>query len=1004
MTSISSNSVPSYCSIPIVLTDHANAEKEVDINGGIYSPQTPIKKSVFRIVGMTCASCVSTIEKFLNAQKGIFFVSVGLIQERAEIKYDPTILNELDIIREIESIGYEAQHIPNGENNQVRLRVGGMTCVSCVNIIQNAVSQQKGIVSIVVNLSTEIATVMYDPEYTGTRSIMETITGLGFTAILDDGKNDESQRTFQILELRKLRNTLIISALLTLPVFLVGMIFNQIPQFSVLYECELVRGLSIANFVMFVFTTPVQFGVGWRFYKNAFKALSHRVANMDVLIVLGTTCAYIYSVFVLIYAMVHKQKISSDSMDLMSAGQVHTFFDTSSMLISFILLGKYLETITKGKTSEAIRTLMSLQPTTAILLNIEEHEFGEPVVLEEKEIQIDLVQRGDVLKVLPGAKIPTDGVVISGSSSVDESLVTGESVAISKKVGDKLIGGTLNQNGLLRMKAERVGAETGLGQIIRLVEQAQTEKAPIQGLADKVSAFFVPLVVIFALLTFFIWIGIATSGISIPNATPIDNPFQFALTFMISVIIIACPCALGLATPTAVMVGTGIGAQNGILFKGGSHLERTHKITAVVFDKTGTLTNGKPTVTEWEIFGEDKNKYKKNTPSSIEVIVDDIFEKGPEIEVDPNRAAFFHLVACVESASEHPLANAITNYILGSENIQRENLVQPEDFLAVVGQGVQAVVLSRTLIIGNARWLAEKGITVKDSLASVPLTEILKPKELQVDDLDKKPNKKVDHSEIETRIRTLETEGKTVVLVSIDNMIYGFLALEDEIKAESRVTIQTLNKMGILSYMLTGDNERTALAVAEQVGIQNVFAEVLPSMKSKKVQELKQQGHVVGMVGDGINDSPALAEADVGIAIGTGTDIAIEAANIVLIRSDLRDVITAIDLSKKTFRRILLNYLWAMLYNCLGIPIAAGVLVPIGFQIPPMFAGLIMAFSSVSVVLSALHLKTYKKPMLEIQMNFQPKGFLHHRSQTTQQIQPVNDMDFEMKQIAGEAQ
>eukprot|EP01113_Clastostelium_recurvatum_P010878 TRINITY_DN1546_c0_g1_i5.p1 TRINITY_DN1546_c0_g1~~TRINITY_DN1546_c0_g1_i5.p1 ORF type:complete len:1033 (+),score=318.68 TRINITY_DN1546_c0_g1_i5:73-3171(+) len=948
-------------------------------------PPSGYKKAVFGVSGMTCASCVSIIESCVGAREGVYAISVGLIQERAEVKFDPTKVNEEQIAEEIESVGFTAKHIPQAEHNTVRLNISGMTCSSCVNIIESSVSQAQGVVSVVVNLATETAQVVYDPDVSGSRDIIACIEDVGFGATLADGKGDQTQKVDQKAELAKMRRTLFISIAFALPVFLLGMVLHKVPAASFLFYKDLVPGLNIANFLMFIFTTPVQFGIGWKFYKNGYKALKNRSANMDVLIALGTTCAYTYSVFVILIAMSSGEHTMANMQQVPGqpvpkAHPVHTFFDTSAMLISFILLGKYMETIAKGKTSKAIRKLMSLQSTTAVLLSLDENDTSELHVVDEKEIDIDLVQRGDVLKVLPGSKFPTDGTVVHGRSTVDESILTGESMAVPKTVGDKVIGGTINQTGMLYMKATRIGSETGLAQIIRLVEQAQTEKAPIQGLADRVSSFFVRLVVALGVLTFFVWMGLATSGVVDTYMDDImgghNSPFQFALTFTIAVIVIACPCALGLATPTAVMVGTGIGAQNGILIKGGSQLEMAHKISAVLFDKTGTLTTGKPTVTEWDIFGEFSEHIHQAsiavTPTASPATLspkyayrgEDIgaglgmamdlgqMKAGMGVRPPPAKAPganasmspdmFFHLVASAENASEHPLASAVVKYAIDVHGVKRESLSATSEFMAVVGSGVKAVVDGHVVWIGNSRWLAENNITLAQALH----------------------NNDEDVELVQTRVAELENEGKTIVFVSVDGHLQGFLAISDSIKPEAKATVRALRNMGIASYMVTGDNKRTAKAVASQVGITDVFAEVLPSLKSKKVQELRGKGHIVAMIGDGINDSPALAEADVGVAIGAGTDIAIEAANIVLVRSDLRDVVTAIDLSQKTFKRIRLNYLWAMLYNLLGIPLAAGVLVPAGVQIPPMLAGLAMAFSSLSVLASSLHLKTYKKPII----------------------------------------
>lgn len=889
-------------------------------------PTANIKKAVFSVSGMTCAACVATIESYLGNQPGITSVSVGLIQERAEVRYDPGQVKVLDIVEHIETVGFEAKHLEEEENNQLRLDIGGMTCSSCVAMIEHAMGDEPGVVSISVNLATNTAQVVYDPDRTGARAIISAIEDLGYTASVTDSRKSATG-TDQKEELRRMKRQLMWSLVFTVPVFIIGMILMDVPAAKFLFEKDVIRGLSIANFMLWVLTTPVQFVIGKKFYVNAYKALKRGAANMDVLVALGTSCAYFYSVGMLVMSMLYSaNSLQSTSMvsqhHPMTEEQQHsnkmlmsqTYFDTSAMLISFILLGKYFEVLAKGKTSEAIKELMSLQATKALLLVVDEDKN----VIEEKHIDIDLVQRGDLLKVIPGEKFPTDGVVVVGRSTVDESIITGESMAVPKIPGDKIIGGTLNLNGMVNMRATRVGSETGLAQIIKLVEQAQAEKAPIQSFADHVSSYFVPIVVSIGVFTFITWLILcASSGTALSwmMAKGETSVLRWALRFTISVIVIACPCALGLATPTAVMVGTGIGAHNGILIKGGAHLETAHKISAVIFDKTGTLTTGKPVVTNWEVF--------------------------PEVGVDRIKA--IQLVASAEAASEHPLASAIVKY--ATTQLQLKILHQPQQFTSLVGQGIKAVVDEHAVMVGNVQWMEENGISMKEA-----------------------------HEDIISGVQGLESDGKTVVLFAINSKLGGYVAIADEIKPEAKATIRALKKMNILAWMVTGDNRRTAHAIAKQIGIDHVFAEVLPSQKSKKVGELKGRNYVVAMVGDGINDSPALAEADVGIAIGAGTDVAIEAANIVLVKNDLRDVITAIDLSRKTFNRIRLNYIWACLYNILGIPLAAGVLVPAGIMIPPMLAGLCMAFSSVSVVLSSLHLKTYKKPVIDVDGEFGGKS------------------------------
>eukprot|EP01119_Soliformovum_irregulare_P015408 TRINITY_DN4332_c0_g1_i1.p1 TRINITY_DN4332_c0_g1~~TRINITY_DN4332_c0_g1_i1.p1 ORF type:complete len:1017 (+),score=316.00 TRINITY_DN4332_c0_g1_i1:56-3106(+) len=843
-------------------------------------------KLVLSVQGMTCAACVNTIESYVKSQKGVIRIAVGLLAERAEVTFDPSSISDAQVAEAINDLGFQATILDESQGSAITLQIEGMNCGSCEGKIERELMSMRGILSASVNEPLKIGKIRYDPDITGPRSIIDAIEALEqYTAKIAPEKPN-IDGLLRIEELVRIRRDLQIALVFTIPVFIIGMVIHWIPVINQLFMAEILPGLNVSHFLLFVFTTPVQFGIGKRFYVNSYKTLKHGGANMDVLIALGTSAAYFYSILALIMSV-------SNPGDEEPA----VFFDTSAMLISFILLGKYFETLAKGKTSEAIQKLMKLQPPTATLVVMDE----QGNLIEEKEMELDLLQRGDILKVLPGAKIPTDGVVVQGVSQVDESMITGESLPQIKRAGDKLTGGTINNNGLLRMRATRVGNETGLSQIVRLVQNAQTAKAPIQAFADKIAASFVPCVVLLALITFFVWLLICTLH-GIPAPIKETNPFIVSLLFGISVVVIACPCALGLATPTAIMVGTGIGATNGILIKGGATLEMAHRITAIIFDKTGTLTFGKPSVTE------------------IELVDSKMTEKQ-----------FLRFVASAESGSEHPLANAV----LERAKSMGIEITPPSAFEAATGEGIICEVDKSSILVGNRRFMDRNNVKISDN--------------------------------IEIRMQQLEKEGATVIIAAINGNLSGIIGISDEVKPEAKPTIQMLKKMGIDSWMVTGDNERTAHSIATQLGIANTFAEVLPSQKAVKVAELKAKGYMVAMVGDGINDSPALAASDVGIAIGAGTDIAIEAAGMVLVKNDLRDVITAIDLSRKTFTRIKINYVWAMLYNLLGVPLAAGILVPIGLVLPPMIAGLAMAFSSVSVVASSLLLKRYKKPDVTIQ-------------------------------------
>ncbi|XLT90549.1 hypothetical protein HN873_012224 [Arachis hypogaea] len=624
---------------------------------------------------------------------------------------------------------------------------------------------------------------------------------------------------------------------------------------------------------------------------------------MDVLVAVGTTASYTYSVCALLYGA-------------LTGFRAPVYFETSAMLITFVLLGKYLECLAKGKTSDAIKKLVELAPATALL--IIKDKGGRSI--EEKEIDSLLVQPGDMLKVVPGTKIPADGIVTWGSSYVNESMVTGEAVPVQKEVNASVIGGTINLHGVLHIQATKVGSDTVLSQIISLVETAQMSKAPIQKFADYVASIFVPTVVSLALLTFFSWYGAGSIGAYPEEWLPENgNHFVFALMFSIAVVVIACPCALGLATPTAVMVATGVGANNGVLIKGGDALERAQMVKYVIFDKTGTLTQGKASVTTAKTF------------------------------TGMQRGEFLRLVASAEASSEHPLAQAIVEYARhfhffddssasdgtqnGAKELKSGWLFDVSDFIALPGRGVQCLIDGKPILVGNRKLMAESGIDISD--------------------------------EVENFVVELEESARTGVLVAYDDIIIGVLGISDPLKREASVVIEGLQKMGVRPVMVTGDNRRTARAVAKEVGIQDVRAEVMPAGKADVVQSFQKDGSIVAMVGDGINDSPALAAADVGMAIGAGTDIAIEAADYVLMRNNLEDVITAIDLSRKTFSRIRLNYVFAIVYNVVAIPVAAGALYPsLRIKLPPWVAGACMALSSVSVVCSSLLLRRYRRPRL----------------------------------------
>nr|XP_016514016.1 PREDICTED: probable copper-transporting ATPase HMA5 [Nicotiana tabacum] len=651
-----------------------------------------------------------------------------------------------------------------------------------------------------------------------------------------------------------------------------------------------VKIMHFSKLLKWILCTPVQFVIGRRFYAGSYHALRRKSANMDVLIALGTNAAYFYSVYIMIKALISNSFEGQD------------FFETSPMLISFILLGKYLEVLAKGKTSDALAKLTELAPETAYLLTLD----GAGNIISETEISSQLIQKNDVLKIVPGAKVPVDGVVINGHSYVNESMITGEARPVSKMPGDKVIGGTVNENGCVLIKATHIGSETALSQIVQLVEAAQLARAPVQKLADQISRFFVPTVVLAAVVTWLAWFIPGEVGVYPSSWIPKGmSVFELALQFGISVLVVACPCALGLATPTAIMVATGKGASQGVLIKGGNALEKAHKVKLVVFDKTGTLTVGKPTVVSAVIF------------SNISM------------------QDFCDVTISAEANSEHPIAKAVVDHakkLRQKHSAENEHHPEIEDFEVHTGAGVSGKVGEQRILVGNRRLMHAFNVPVSN--------------------------------EVENYISEHEQLARTCVLVAVDGKIAGAFAVTDPVKPDAARVVSFLKSMDITSVMVTGDNWATARAIASEVGIQMVFAETDPLGKADKIKELQLKGTPVAMVGDGINDSPALVAADVGMAIGAGTDVAIEAADVVLIKSNLEDVVTALDLSRKTMSRIRLNYVWALGYNVLGMPVAAGVLFPFtGIRLPPWLAGACMAASSISVVCSSLLLQSYKKPL-----------------------------------------
>ena len=828
------------------------------------------KRVILSIYGMHCAGCAATIEKRLKKVDGVSNANVNYASERAYVEAKETVAADA-LIKAVQSAGYGAAVVSiesarkekewvAPEVEELRLKIIGMNSPHCKDVVEKALRKGKGIVSAELNYANEKAIIRYETSKTRAGEIKALIREAGYEPV-EEGLTDREKQAREA-EIRRLKTELALAVVLSVPVFVLS--------FPEIFGVRL-NDMATTNLVLFLLATPVQFIAGWRFYRGALFALRSLSANMDTLVAMGTSAAYFYSV------------VSTFAPAVLGEGLAMTYYDSAAVIITFILLGKYLEAVAKGRTSEAVKRLIGLQPKTA------------RVVRGGKEVEVDVVdvRVGDVLVIRPGEKIPVDGIVIEGESHVDESMITGESVPVAKRRGSKVIGATMNKFGSFRMKATKVGKDTVLAQIIKLVEEAQGSKAPIQRLADVVVSYFVPGVILVAVLSFGFWFVVAPKFVAL-NAPPL----VFALSIMVSVLIIACPCALGLATPTAIMVGTGKGAENGILFKNGEALETAHKLDVVILDKTGTLTKGKHELTDIVPFGN----------------------------IDENRLLM--LAASAEKGSEHPIGEAIVQGALE----RRVKIPSHSSFEAVPGRGVKANVGGKIVLVGSRKLMRERKV-------------------------------KVD-GKAETILRGLEDDGKTAVLVAVDGKLVGVLATADVLKEHSVEAVKRLKSLGLEVYIITGDNERTAKAIASRVGIEAVVADLLPEEKVLKVKELQAQGKRVAMVGDGINDAPALAQADIGIAIGSGTDVALETGDIVLIKDDLRDVVTAIDLSRYTIRKIKENLFWAFFYNAIAIPIAAGVLYPLnGFLLNPMVAGAAMALSSSSVVGNSLLMRNYKPPL-----------------------------------------
>ncbi|MDY1591387.1 MAG: heavy metal translocating P-type ATPase [Methanofastidiosum sp.] len=795
------------------------------------------KKAEIKVTGMTCATCATTIEKSLLNLEGVSRAEVNLARETASVEYDPKILKINDLDSAVKDAGYDVI------NEKVVLKVGGMTCVMCANSIESALARLDGVVEVNVNVSSEKVYVTFNPKVVSIPDMKKAIEESGYQYLgvegeaLEDLKLEESQRNKKYRIIVGVVDSAILMGLMYAPTMM------------------LPHGISMP-FLMFLIALPAFIYLSYPIFNAAYRSLKNRNLNMDVMYSMGIGVAFFSSILGTFNILL---------------GSEFMFYEAAVMLATFLTLGRFLEERAKGKTSESIKRLMGLQAKSATVIR-----GGKEV-----EISIEDVIVGDVVIVKPGEKIPVDGEILSGQSYVDESMISGEPIPVFKEKGSKVIGATLNKNSVLNFRAAKVGKDTVLSQIIKLVEEAQGSKPEIQKIADKAVSYFIPTVLAIATISFVSWYYI------------FNSTFLFAITSLISILVIACPCALGLATPTAITVGIGKGADLGILIKNGDALQLSEKLTAVLFDKTGTLTKGKPDVTDIITFDIDKDQFLK-------------------------------IAASVEKNSDHPLANAIVK----SAKEKGIVLSGSKNFDTFGGKGVKATVSGKEVIIGNRTLFNEKKIPIKN--------------------------------EIEEQITKLENEGKTAVLISIDNKLSGIIGIADTLKETSKESIKKLMDSGIKVYMITGDNKRTASAIGRILSIKNILAEVLPEDKAKEVKRLQNNGEIVAFVGDGINDAPALAQADVGIAIGSGTDVAIESGDIVLVKNDIRDVVSAIKLSKKVMQRIKQNLFWAFAYNTALIPVAAGILYPtFGITLRPEFAGFTMAMSSVTVVTLSLMLKRF---------------------------------------------
>ena len=849
-----------------------------------------MKKETYKIQGMHCASCVATIERVLLKTAGVHSASVNFASESALVEFDEDIISELGLAKVVDGAGYhlipknvipdsarKKEITPDESNETVSIKVLGMDSPHCAMVVEGAIKKLPGIKNIDVDFSNQRAKVVFDSSLLNVNDVFKVIIDSGYKPIKEEGEVEDildKEKIEREKQKKILKTKLIIGGVLSVFIFL-----GSFPEWF-----SFVPKIMNNNWVLLILTTPVQFWVGFQFYSGLKLFIKYRTADMNTLIAIGTLSAYFYSVAVTVFPVFFARGGITPAL----------YFDTSAIIIVLILLGKYFEILMKGRASEAIKKLIGLQPKTAKILR------------DGKEIEISIseVQVGDLIIVRPGERIPVDGKITEGDSEIDESMITGESMPVHKKVGSAVIGSTINKFGTFTFQATKIGKDTVLSQIIKMVEEAQGSKAPIQRLADLVSSYFVPAVFFVAVLTYIVWFFFG------PNPA-----FTFALINFVAVLIIACPCALGLATPMAIMVSSGSAASRGILIKDATSLEIANKIDTVILDKTGTLTQGKPQLTDIIVFNNEQKVEILNFAASLE-----------QRSEHPLAQAILQYAASLDQKSSHPLDKTIIDEA-AREKIE---LYKLEDFKAISGKGLRGFLQIQNqkveAYLGNRALVADLGLNI---------------------------------SQYEENIGELENEGKTVMILVVDKKLKGALAVADVLKIESIEAIRALKKSNIDVWMITGDNDRTARAIAKEVGIDNVMSEVLPDKKSEKIRELQKQGKIVAMIGDGINDAPALTQANIGIAMGEGTDIAMESANITLMRGDLMLIFEVIKISRRTMRIIKQNLFWAFFYNIAFIPVAAGVLYPVfGILLNPIFAAIAMAFSSISVVLNSLRLRT----------------------------------------------